>query len=896
SRHEDMEEEDADDRSEECIVISSDEDLMELELSVTPTAPLTPGAQLDLDCMGCPEWTPERVENIDNLRPLTPTGSLVDSDTDNLIKSKPASPTLDEVERPATPGKGIIAELFNIDSDEANEIISLSPASGDVLLPTSDFPPASCPSYEEKPKTPGRDETGVWTLHSSTIATNGQRTATFQGSTVFSPLHSPPDVLPLSSNPYISPPKTPGRDIFLPRRDIVHKRKTKKIPTSLPLLHDSPLSVSPLPISFPCSLFESSFDSADGNNISISSGVRMKPLQGLENMPRLYNEEKPLSRQKLWRRLKRRKRASLRQRLIKGINWSCSFQHHLLRRRSSCEEYNILHNIWKEGLDEEDARHLHSTYERLLEQNNVAWWLKSSEETQWQPVHWTGSARSEGFYKISKKEKIKYLINTKPPADLHSTTPQGICLPVQQPTSLRSGSDFRSEQRRLLSSFSCDSDLVKFNQLKKRIRFGRSLIHEWGLFALEPIAADEMVIEYVGQLIRQVIADMREQRYEEEGIGSSYLFRVDQDTIIDATKCGNLARFINHSCNVSTDWQYLETQKKIVIYSRQPISVNEEITYDYKFCMVLTFPCFTAWDTTSRLPVSRPRDAVSNMDPEMLVTGGQLDSAAAIEEQISSDNLQEESAKESGLMEKETQQKMTSVFEQVRNQIRSQGGLKARKSSILDLVSKLKNIEAGTEQENCQSNDNNVDAEEEKEAEVIRDGWKAELDLRLEVLSKIYEEKLEASKKVLRDEFEVQISAVRKEMQAYTDQTLKDLECKITSRQPRNLQQTTPKPPQEGADAIKKRRPSAAPSLASRRGKVLTRTLTTTIIPSAPVISGPHAKLKSSSKGQSLLVRDHVLSLSENKSHQDYCSPLPPARPLLHQRRISFQAKCKTGN
>ena len=95
---------------------------------------------------------------------------------------------------------------------------------------------------------------------------------------------------------------------------------------------------------------------------------------------------------------------------------------------------------------------------------------------------------------------------------------------------------------------------------------------------MEPIAADEMVIEYVGQNIRQVstagqdrcgswaaaspappglrplpgqvIADMREKRYEDEGIGSSYMFRVDHDTIIDATKCGNLARFINHCCTV----------------------------------------------------------------------------------------------------------------------------------------------------------------------------------------------------------------------------------------------------------------------------------------------------------------------------------------------------------
>lgn len=47
-----------------------------------------------------------------------------------------------------------------------------------------------------------------------------------------------------------------------------------------------------------------------------------------------------------------------------------------------------------------------------------------------------------------------------------------------------------------------------------------------------------------------MVADMREKRYVQEGIGSSYLFRVDHDTIIDATKCGNLARFINHCCTV----------------------------------------------------------------------------------------------------------------------------------------------------------------------------------------------------------------------------------------------------------------------------------------------------------------------------------------------------------
>ena len=59
-----------------------------------------------------------------------------------------------------------------------------------------------------------------------------------------------------------------------------------------------------------------------------------------------------------------------------------------------------------------------------------------------------------------------------------------------------------------------------------------------------------MVIEYVGEVIRSLIADEREHRYEGMGIGSSYLFRLDGESVIDATKRGNQARFINHCCDV----------------------------------------------------------------------------------------------------------------------------------------------------------------------------------------------------------------------------------------------------------------------------------------------------------------------------------------------------------
>ena len=75
-------------------------------------------------------------------------------------------------------------------------------------------------------------------------------------------------------------------------------------------------------------------------------------------------------------------------------------------------------------------------------------------------------------------------------------------------------------------------------------------VHAWGLFTQEIIDADDMVIEYGGEVVRAKVADLREKRYEASGIGSSYLFRVDDDNVVDATKKGNLARFINHSCDV----------------------------------------------------------------------------------------------------------------------------------------------------------------------------------------------------------------------------------------------------------------------------------------------------------------------------------------------------------
>ncbi|KAJ3342175.1 hypothetical protein HDU93_002965 [Gonapodya sp. JEL0774] len=137
--------------------------------------------------------------------------------------------------------------------------------------------------------------------------------------------------------------------------------------------------------------------------------------------------------------------------------------------------------------------------------------------------------------------------------------------------------------------------LGQFKERAKKLRFGRSPIHNWGLFAHEAVDAGDIVVEYIGQLIRQRVADQREYQYLASGIGSSYLFRVDEDTIIDATKMGNLARFINHSCdsNCNAKIVNIDGQKKIVIYAKKDIEAGEEITYDYKFPIEADkLPCY----------------------------------------------------------------------------------------------------------------------------------------------------------------------------------------------------------------------------------------------------------------------------------------------------------------
>ncbi|KAI8989151.1 hypothetical protein BD414DRAFT_514827 [Trametes punicea] len=216
--------------------------------------------------------------------------------------------------------------------------------------------------------------------------------------------------------------------------------------------------------------------------------------------------------------------------------------------------------------------------------------------------HVTGSARTEGYYKISHAEKSAYVAQYVSRGILNTAAAEAEQAPPQ-PAITSSRSNRANARRRaqgleeinqvqramaLSKGEAAAPDSVKYNQLqtrKKHLRFARSPIHDWGLYAMEKISRGEMVIEYVGEVIRAQVADKREKAYERQGIGSSYLFRIDEDLVVDATKKGNLGRLINHSCdpNCTAKIITISGEKKIVIYAKQDIELGSEITYDYHF-------------------------------------------------------------------------------------------------------------------------------------------------------------------------------------------------------------------------------------------------------------------------------------------------------------------------
>lgn len=112
---------------------------------------------------------------------------------------------------------------------------------------------------------------------------------------------------------------------------------------------------------------------------------------------------------------------------------------------------------------------------------------------------------------------------------------------------------------------------------------GKSGIHGIGLFSLTGYRKGDFVIEYAGELIRSPLADLREARYDAEGLGT-YFFRIDELQIVDATVKSNRARFTNHSCdpNMSAKIAHVRGRDLVVLLATRDIPPFSELTFNYQ--------------------------------------------------------------------------------------------------------------------------------------------------------------------------------------------------------------------------------------------------------------------------------------------------------------------------
>jgi SET domain-containing protein len=124
----------------------------------------------------------------------------------------------------------------------------------------------------------------------------------------------------------------------------------------------------------------------------------------------------------------------------------------------------------------------------------------------------------------------------------------------------------------------------------------RSGIHGRGVYARAPIPAGTRIVEYRGERITTAEAD---RRYPDDFSAAhhTFLFAVDDDTVIDAAYGGNVARWINHSCEPNCE--VVEEDGRLYVESIRDIQPGEELAYDYNYIlperhtakMKRRFPC-----------------------------------------------------------------------------------------------------------------------------------------------------------------------------------------------------------------------------------------------------------------------------------------------------------------
>jgi hypothetical protein len=107
----------------------------------------------------------------------------------------------------------------------------------------------------------------------------------------------------------------------------------------------------------------------------------------------------------------------------------------------------------------------------------------------------------------------------------------------------------------------------------------------YGLKAANDLKANTFLIEYIGEVIGLKEFKKRCEKYSAQNNEHFYFMSLHNDLFIDATKKGNISRFFNHSCdpNCETQKWTVNGELRIGFFTKRPVGVNEELSFDYQF-------------------------------------------------------------------------------------------------------------------------------------------------------------------------------------------------------------------------------------------------------------------------------------------------------------------------